>query len=292
VSGRRGVGVTTVCEALGARGVCVTTDGDADVRVLVVVETLKPEERVRLADGVAVVVLNKADLCRSRPDGPIAEANRLAAAIQGQTGARTIAMSALLAVAGRGPVDAETVDALHTLCRAPADLSSVDAFVAVEHPLSAGTRARVLARLDRFGVAHALTALARGADAATLPELMSGLSNVADLLAALRSASAAVRYRRVCDAVIELRCLATGSGPDGLVDWLAGDEPVLAVMAAAVDVLECDGLRVDAGDSPEAHVGRAVHWRTYGRGPVGSLHRDCSAAVVRGSLRLRDAGTS
>lgn len=260
----------------------VTPDRDADVRVHVVVEALKPEERALLR-GVSVIVLNKADLW-SAPDGSIAEATRRAARIQSDTGVRAVAMSALLAVAGAAPLDDATVEALQTLTRAPADLSSVDAFVATEHPLSADTRGRLLDRLDRFGVAHAVTALARGTDATELPELMSELSNVAALLATLRSAAAAVRYRRVRQAILELHCLAAGY--DALADWLVGDEPVLAAMTAAVDVLEADGLRVDPGDRPEAHRGRAVHWRRYGRGCVGALHRECSADVVRGSLRL------
>jgi hypothetical protein len=265
----------------------LTTDSVADIRVLVAVEALKPEERASLTDGPAtIVVLNKADLCRSLPDGPIAEANRRAVAVQADTGVRVVAMSALLAVAGSGPMDAETLAALQVLTRVPADLSTVDAFVTAEHSLSGDVRIRLLDRLDRFGVTQAVTALAGGTDAARLPELMSELSNEAALLTALRSATAAVRYRRVRDAVVELRCLAVRSGTDACLGWLAGDGPALATMAAAVDVLESDGLPVDPDDRPDAHRNRAVHWRAYGRGPVGALHRDCSADVVRGSLRL------
>ena len=93
---------------------------------------------------------------------------------------------------------------------------------------------------------------------------MSELSNEAALLAALRAAAAAVRYRRVREAVVELRCLAARSSGDAYRDWLAGDETVLAAMTAAVDVLESDGLRVDPDGSPDAHLNRAVHWRGYG----------------------------
>ena len=88
--------------------------------------------------------------------------------------------------------------------------------------------------------------------------------------------------------MVELRCLAARSGGDACCDWLAGDEPVLAAMAAAVDVLESDGLRVDPDGSPDAHLNRAMRWRGYGRGRVSALHRDCSADIVRGSLRLLD----
>jgi hypothetical protein len=279
--------------ALTARGVAVTLDDDADVRVRVVVEALKSEERDELTGrppAVVVlnklVVLNKADLCRTLPDGTFAEAHHRAAVIQSDTGVRTIAVSALLAGAGCGPIDDETLGALRVLCRTPADLRGVDAFVAGEHQLGSAARAGLLERLDRFGVAHAVAALTRGADAAGLSELMTELSNVAALLGALRSAVAAVRYRRIRQTLIELRCLAMEHDIDGLLDWVAGDEAVLAVMAAAVEVLESNGLRVDPTDRPTAHRGRAVHWRSYGRGSVGALHRDCSAAVVRGSLRL------
>lgn len=287
VAGRRGTGAATLRAALSAHGVNLTTDPLADVRVLVAVEALKPEERVSLTGSPAtIVVLNKADLCRSRPDGPFAEANRRAAAVQADTGVRAVAMSALLAVAGSSPMAEETLQALQVLTRAPADLSTVDAFTTAEHPLAGEVRIGLLERLDRFGIAHALTALGGGADAARLSALMSELSNVAELLTALRSAAAAVRYRRVRDAVVELRCLTAISGGAGGLDWLAGDGPVLATMSAAVAVLESDGLRVDPGDRPDAHRRRAVHWRAYGRGCVSALHRDCSADVVRGSLRL------
>ena len=93
----------------------------------------------------------------------------------------------------------------------------------------------------------------------------------------------------------ELHSLAAGSEDsdfrEGLVRMLAADSTVLAVMTAAVDVIEAEGLTVDRGDTPAAHLDRAVRWRRYGRGPVNALHRRCSDDVVRGSLRLLDAGT-
>jgi hypothetical protein len=61
---------------------------------------------------------------------------------------------------------------------------------------------------------------------------------------------------------------------------------VLAMMSAAVDVVEAAGARVDRGDDPVTHLGRAVHWQRYGRGPVDDLHRSCSRDICRGSLRL------
>ncbi|HTI75954.1 MAG TPA: hypothetical protein VL634_13240, partial [Mycobacterium sp.] len=64
------------------------------------------------------------------------------------------------------------------------------------------------------------------------------------------------------------------------------DATVLAVMSAAVDVVEAAGIRVDRGDDSAAHLRRAVRWRHYSRGPVTSLHRACGADISRGSLRL------
>jgi hypothetical protein len=89
-------------------------------------------------------------------------------------------------------------------------------------------------------------------------------------------------------AVAELRSIAAQFNDDELSDLLADDVTVLATMAAAVDVVEAVGLSVDRGDSAAAHLDRAVHWRRYGRGPVAALHRQCSADIVRGSLRLLD----
>ena len=84
----------------------------------------------------------------------------------------------------------------------------------------------------------------------------------------------------------ELQTLAVQSGDDRLTELLSTDETVLAVMAAAVDVVEASGVRVDPGDDAASHLRRAVHWRRYSRGPVDALHRSCGADISRGSLRL------
>jgi hypothetical protein len=62
----------------------------------------------------------------------------------------------------------------------------------------------------------------------------------------------------------------------------------MATMTAAVDVVTAAGLSVDRGDTAVAHLDRALAWRRYGRGPVNALHSQCSADIVRGSLRLLD----
>ena len=97
-----------------------------------------------------------------------------------------------------------------------------------------------------------------------------------------------VRYRRLCDALVLVRCEALRTGDDQLFDWSHGDAATLLRMTAAVAVVEAAGLTVDRGDGPDAHRRRASHWRRYARGRVAPLHRSCSADIVRGSLRLRD----
>jgi len=86
--------------------------------------------------------------------------------------------------------------------------------------------------------------------------------------------------------ITELRALAIQSGDQPLTEFLSTDETVLAVMAAAVDVVEAEGARVDTAADPAAHLRRAVYWRRYGRGPVNALHRSCADDIARGSLRL------
>ncbi|WP_237572837.1 hypothetical protein [Mycolicibacterium lacusdiani] len=95
-----------------------------------------------------------------------------------------------------------------------------------------------------------------------------------------------VRYRRLCDALVQMRCEALRSGHEELFDWSHGDAATLLRMTAAVAVVEAAGLPVDRGDDRDAHRRRATHWRRYGRGRVVPLHRSCSADIVRGSLRL------
>ena len=287
--GRPGVGRATVTTALRERGVVVVPDeAAADVRVLVCVEALKPEEQALAATGPpTLIVLNKADLTGTRSGGALRTAGSRAAAVQARTGTPTVAIVGLLAVTTA--LDGVLVDALRTLVTTAADLSSVDAFVRGDHPVGSDTRALLLERLDRFGIAHAVVALARGADPTDLPALLQRLSNVDGVLTRLEAVSAPVRYRRLRAALAEIRALAMQVGDERLFGLLNRDATVLATMGAAVDVVEADGMRVDPGDDPDAHLRRAVHWRRYGRGPVGELHRSCSVDITRGSLRLLDA---
>jgi hypothetical protein len=282
VWGRDGVGRGTVAAALTTAGVSVTPDfGAADVHVVVIAETLKPEDRAMLSgETPTLMVLNKADLTGFVAGGPLVLAHRRAAHYRALTGVPTVPMVALLATAD---LDGELISALHALVRQPADLTSTDAFVQSEHPLSQEVRRRLLDTLDRFGTAHAVVAIGEGA---ALPSLLRRLSQVDRVVAQLDAAGAPVRYRRVRAAMAELQALATQSGDERLTEFLATDDTVLAVMTAAVDVVEAAGVVVDRGDDAASHLRRAVHWRRYSRGPVDALHRSCGADICRGSLRL------
>ncbi len=170
VLGRDGVGRGTVEAALAESGVTVTPDAPAaDVHVLVIAETLKPEDHARLADAdrPIVMVLNKADLTGLGDGGPLVRAHRRAADCRALTGVPTVPMVGLLATAH---LDDELMTALRVLVTEPADLTSTDAFVGTGHSLRPELRQRLLATLDRFGIACAVLALGEGADDATVPD--------------------------------------------------------------------------------------------------------------------------
>ena len=297
VTGRRGTGVATVSAALRQRGVLVTesvesdsgdSDGESDGVVVVVAEFVKPEDVPTLRAGrPALVVLTKADLTGRGPDGPVALARRRAAAIEAVTATPTVPMVGLLAALD--PVtglDDEMVAALLTFTTTPPNLAGVDAFVDDPHPVARDVRVRLLQRLDRFGVAHAVVALAAGVDPADLPQRLRRLGNADEVMVALEAVTARAGYRRIRDAIGEVRRLAVHLDSTALADLLTDDETVLNAMTAAVAVVEADGLVVDRGDTAAAHLDRAVRWRRYGRGPCNALHQACSADIVRGSLRL------
>lgn len=285
VRGRSGVGRSTVARALTASGVTVVADGTrADARVVVLAEALKPEDRRLLAgDRPTVVVLNKADLSGRVPGGPLASAVRVASEIACAARIPVVPMVALL---GAVELDAELVAALRMLVGVPVDVTSVDAFVGADHPLPAPVRQRLIDRLDRFGLAHAVLAGAGGAEPDAVVRGLRDLSRIDRVLERLTAAGPEIRYRRVCTALDELHGLAVVSRDDRLASFLVGDDAVVAVMADAVDLVEAAGLAVDAGDEPDAHVRRAVRWSRYAEGPLDGLHRRCAADIARGSLRL------
>lgn len=284
VLGRPGVGRNAVAEALAASGVPLADDG-ADAHVVVIAESLKPEERTQIADApvASMVVLNKADLTGADPGGPMVSADRRAARFATTLDLPVVPMIAHLATV---ELDADDVAALRALVVTPADMTSTDAFCGSEHPLPAALRHRLLARLDRFGLAHAVLAVADGATGPEVVRQLRALSRVDRVVEQLAAVSAPARYRRVCSAVCELRTLAAQSGDERVDAFLSSDEVVVAVMAAAVEVVQASGFVVDRSDEADAHVRRAVHWRRYATGPVDRLHQRCAADITRGSLRL------
>jgi hypothetical protein len=284
VRGRDGVGRGTVACALAGAGTTVTDDDTvADVDIVVVAEALKPEDRAMLGPGgPTLVVLNKADLAGFGAGGPIAVADRRALEIQALSGVPTVSMVGLLAAAA---LDDELVTALQALTAEPADLTSTDGFLAAGHSLPLRVRARLLETLDLFGIAHGVLALQQGTEAEALPAVMRRLSQIDRVLARLAVVGAEIRYQRVRTVLVQLRAMAARGTP-ALAEFLSGDEAVVAVMAAAVDVVQAAGLPVDTDDQPSAHLQRALHWHRYSLGPVTRLHRHCGADICRGSLRL------
>ncbi|QRY52958.1 P-loop NTPase family protein [Mycolicibacterium septicum] len=296
VCGRRGVGVSTVAAvlenaALESSGIQIAESGD--VAVLVIAEVLKPEDEALLAELAregtpAIVVFNKADLAGSGPGGPVATAHRRALRLQKPAGVPVVPMVALLALASTRALPPHLVDALRVLAGEPADLTSADAFVAGSHRVQRAVRTELLERLDRFGIAHTTLAMSRGVQLEAVPGLLRRLSEVDRVVAAIDAAAAPVRYRRVRWALAELRAV----GGPAVGRFLSADATVIAVMTAAVDVVEAEGLTVDPGDDRNAHLCRARRWRHYRDGPVNALHRSCGDAIVRGSLRLLGAAGS
>jgi hypothetical protein len=275
------VGRGSVAAALAASGVTVAVDGQgADVSVVVIAETLKPEDR---AHPATMVVLNKADLTGPDRGGPLAAAERRAVELAAATGVPVVPMIAHLAGVA---LDDDEMAALRAMVTTPVDMTSTDAFVGSVHPVPAQMRAHLLARLDRFGLAHAVLAVADGATPERVTEALHGLSRLDEVVQRLAAACAPVRYRRVRAAVQELRTLATQSADEELMRFVNSDAAVIGVMAAAVDVVQASGVTVDRGDDVDAHVRRAVQWRRYARGPLDPLHQRCAADISRGSLRL------
>lgn len=288
--GREGVGRRHMVTALRRRGVAVSASRDGDVCVLVVAEAVKDEDldMVRSARRPVLVVLTKADLAGTGGGGPMAVARRRAVDVQRQVGIPAVPAVGLLAALEPADLDDALVAALRHFVTEPPNLTSVDAFVDDPHPVERDVRIRLLERLDRFGIAHAVLALADGCDPERLPTHLAGVGNVDEVLSALDAVAAPARYRRLRGAIVELHCLAAELDHAALSELLVSDVTAMATMTAAVDVVTAAGLSVDRGDTAAAHLDRALEWHSYGRGPVNALHRQCSADIVRGSLRLLD----
>ena len=273
LSGRRGVGVSTVTQAIKTAGLSIVAPAEsAEVVVLVVAEVVKPEDQgaIAAAGRPVLVVLNKADL-----------AGRHCVEFAELTGAPTTPMVALLAVAA---LDGALWAALRQLADRPADLRSPERFLAQIHPVPTAMRRRLLETLDLFGVALAVAALRQGASEAALGALLRRASGIDEVINELDKLGVEARYRRVLDAAAELETLAVTD--ERLSELLCSDEMVIARMTAAIDAVEGTGLCVGDHDDAAAHLQRAVHWHGYGRGVASAIHRSCGADIARGSLRL------
>ena len=269
VSGRRGVGVSTVAHALARaaemRGTFTVTSAEADVDVYVIAEVVKPEdcEAIAAAARPVVAVLNKADLIAS-------VARTRCAELSPRIGLPIEPVAGLLAVA---VLDDVLWAALQVLAGRPGG-----------HPVAAELRARLLDTLDRFGVEQAVAAIRRGATRDQVRAVLRELSCIDDVVDKIGAVGAQVRYRRMLDAVAELETLAVTDARVG--EFLSRDDTAVARMADAIDVVETAGMNVERCDSAAAYLRRAKGWQRYSRGPVTGLHRACGADIVRGSLRL------
>ena len=273
VSGRRGVGRSTVARALARVGVTVTTSAEADVDVYVLTEVVKPEDRdaIGAANRPVVAVLNKADLVVTtdpgvHPHGPTAAARTRCARLSARTGLPIQPVVGLLAVA---TLDDTLWAGLQVLAGRPAGLPSAP---------------ELLDTLDVFGAEQAVAAIRRGSTRDQTRAMLHRLSCIDEVVGAIESAGTQVHYRRVLDAVAELETLAVSDRR--IAEFLTCDDTVVARMADAVGVVEAAGLNVDRCDTAAAYLRRAVGWQRYNRGPVAGLHRACGVDIVRGSLRL------
>ncbi|MDT5144908.1 MAG: hypothetical protein QOE52_1169 [Mycobacterium sp.] len=283
VSGRRGVGRSTVAHALARAGdlrgtIELTTPSRADVGVYVLAEVVKPEdcEAIGAIGRPVLAVLNKADLIATTesgryPHGPTAAARTRCAGLSSRTGVPVEPMAGVLAVAA---LDGLVDDTLWAALQVLAD----------GHPVAAPLRRRLVDTLDMFGVTQAMAAIGRGATRAETGTLLRGLSCIDEVVDKVEALGAQAYYQRVLDAVAELETLAVTDRRVG--EFLSRDDTVVARMKAAVDVVEAVGMKVDHCDTAAAHLRRAVDWHRYRRGPVAGMHRACGADIVRGSLRL------
>lgn len=264
ITGCRGVGRRTVSQVLAREGVAVVGSVAAELVVRVLADSVKPEDTtaIEAANRPVLLVLNKADLIATSEVGRY----------RGGPTAAAAARCALLA--GRAGLPVEPMVAV--LAGAPPD----DARWQSLQVLAAGTGHPVDDALDRFGTREAVAAIRRGATRPEVAAHLRGLSNVAGVLDRIDALGASPRYNRLADAVTELETLA--AAVPAIAEFLAGDDAVLARMAAALDAAEALGARVDRTDTAEAHLRRARQWRRGGAGLPGTCGRD----IVRGSLRL------
>jgi hypothetical protein len=274
VTGRRGVGRSTVARVLARAGLAVTTPADADVNVRVLADVVKPEDRaaIEAAGRPVLAVLNKADLIATtapgrHPDGPTSAARVRCAQLSARAG---VPIAPLVGILAGAALDDASWQALQAL--------------AGGHSVDAAVRGGLKVALDVFGIRQATAAIRRGASRCDVDALLRGLSGIDDVVDNIGALGAQPRYQRVLDAVAELETLAVTDRR--ISEFLAHDDTVVARMMAAFEVVEAVGITVDRDDTAAAHLRRAMHWQSYRRGAVADTERACGADIVRGSLRL------
>ncbi|WP_390887866.1 hypothetical protein [Candidatus Mycobacterium wuenschmannii] len=255
VTGRRGVGRSTVARALARAGVTVTdSPTTADLTVRVLADAVKPEDHAAIesAQRPTLVVLNKADLIKTsaagrHPNTPSTAARGRCAQLAARAGVAVEPLAALLAVA---ELDDSTWSALQ------------------------GADGEVVPALDIVGTRQARAAIRRGASRADVDALLRALSGIDGVVDKLCALGAQPRYQRVLDAVAELETMAITDRRIGA--FLSHDDTVIARMEDAIAAATAAGIDVDRGDTATHHLRRAVHWQ---RRPYG-------VDIARGSLRL------
>jgi len=279
VSGRRGVGRSTVAHALAQAGnlrgtITLTSSSAADVDLYVLADAVKPEDRVAIgtARRPLLAVLNKADLIATaesgcHPHGPTTAARARSVQLSAPAGTSIEPVVGILAVDGLD-------DAVWSALRA----------LAGGDPVDPELRRRLVDTLDEFGVAQATAEIRRGATRADVIAMLRRLSCIDEVVDKIEALGAPVRYQRVLDAVAELETLAVTDRR--IREFLSRDDTVVARMMAAMEVVEAIGMNVDRCDTASAHLRRAVQWHRYRRGPVAGVRRACGTDIVRGSLRL------
>jgi hypothetical protein len=274
VTGRRGVGRSTVARVLTRSGLAVATPADADVNVHVLADVVKPEDRaaIEAAGRPVLAVLNKADLIATtapgrHPEGPTSTARFRCAQLSARAG---VPIQPLVGILAGAALDDASWRALQAL--------------AGGHAVDPVVRGGLMVILDAFGIRQATAAIRRGATRGDVDALLRGLSGIDDVVDNIGVLGAQPRYRRVLDAVAELETMAVTDRR--ISEFLADDDTVVARMMAAFEVVEADGITVDRDDTAAAHLRRAMHWQSYRRGPFADTERACGADIVRGSLRL------
>ena len=182
----------------------------------------------------------------------MARADRRAADCRALTGVPTVPMVGLLAVADARRRAGRALRVAGHRARRPdvdgRDSSTAGTSLPPERPATAARHAS-----DRFGIAHAVLALGDGADAAALPRVLRGLSRSTGSLGTAGRGRRPGRGIGGCASAL-VRIAFARSAIRRRPAWPSScltDDTVIAVMAAAVDVVEAAGCAVGPRRRPQ-----------------------------------------